>query len=140
MCTTIAILFARKSGTYSRRALKKPISSDGWVGSTRIRTIISCPLLVLWEVLLLKFTITRKINLKSSPSNSRYVFFEKKRISEREEKTALRIKQEEAFPNGRNMEMLRRNRIWIHEDSKTHYDAIGRLVITGTDGISRAHG
>jgi len=67
------------------------------------------------------------------------VFFEKKRIDEGEEKTALRIKQEQVFPYGRNMRMLQRNSVWMHEDSAFCWDSFGRLVIT-TNGVSRFFG
>ena len=69
----------------------------------------------------------------------RWVFFEKKRIDAGEEKTALRIEQENAFPGGRNMRMLQRNRVWMHESATSRWDSLGRLVIT-SGGVSRTFG
>jgi len=74
-----------------------------------------------------------------NPADFRCVFFEKKRIDEGEEKTALRLKQEEAFPDGRNMSMLQRNRVWMHESATSCWDSLGRLVIT-SNGVSRTYG
>ena len=68
------------------------------------------------------------------------MFFEKKRIFESVEKTPLRIRQEKAFPNGRDMTFLKRNGIWASEDTTTHWDELGRLVLAYADGGSRAFG
>ena len=66
----------------------------------------------------------------------RYVFFEKKRIYEGEEKSDLRVRQEAAFPQGRDMERLRRTHVWVGPGATVRWDSLGRMVIT-TDGVAR---
>jgi len=64
------------------------------------------------------------------------VFFEKKRIYEGKKKSDLRVKQEAAFPQGRDMERLRRNGVWLGPGESVRWDSLGRMVIT-TDGVAR---
>jgi len=60
------------------------------------------------------------------------VFFEKKRIYEGKEKTELRIRQEKAFPRGRNLDTWRG--AWMRDDQHSYYDDLGRFVITSASG------
>lgn len=69
--------------------------------------------------------------------NFRSVFFEKKRIAEGKEKTDLRIRQEKAFPGGRDKRLLKSNSLWLREDETTHFDELGRIVVTSSGGNSR---
>jgi len=67
---------------------------------------------------------------------SAYVFFEKKRIYEGDGKSDLRMRQETAFPQGRDMESLRRTHVWVGPGATVRWDSLGRRVIT-TNGVAR---
>jgi hypothetical protein len=60
----------------------------------------------------------------------RYVFFEKKRIAEGKEKTELRLRQEKAFPGGRDVSKNAfRQSILLGPGSSASLDDLGRIVI-----------
>ena len=64
------------------------------------------------------------------------MFFEKKRIAEGKKKTELRLRQEKAFPGGRDVSKnaFRRQSVWLGPGSSASLDDLGRIVIhTGGD-------
>lgn len=65
------------------------------------------------------------------------MFFEKKRIYEGKQKSELRVKQEAAFPEGRDMERLRRTHVWLGPGMSVSWDSLGRMVISSKDGAPR---
>jgi hypothetical protein len=67
-------------------------------------------------------------------TNCRYVFFEKMRVFEGKAKTELRLKQEQAFRRGRDLQSLKRTSLWLMAGEYTEHDELGRLVIIRQGG------
>lgn len=67
-------------------------------------------------------------------TNGRYVFFEKMRVFEGKDKTELRLKQENAFRSGRDLQALKRTGLWLRDGEYTEHDELGRRVIIRQGG------
>jgi len=63
------------------------------------------------------------------------VFFEKQRISDGKDKTELRLRQEKAFPKGRDLN--ERDHLWLFADEYAERDDLGRICIYTAKGKLR---
>jgi hypothetical protein len=56
------------------------------------------------------------------------------RVFEGKDKTELRLKQENAFRSGRDLQALKRTGLWLRDGEYTEHDELGRRVIIGLGG------